>query len=221
MKKIIILMGVPGSGKGTQAKKISEKYNYGHISTGDLLRVLDSNPGGDVDDKKMLQDMKEGELVADELIFKLAFGEIKKYLDQGKGVVLDGAIRNLLQAKKYQEFFEKENVANEILVLEIALSDEESFNRLTKRRVCVECKEIIPWIPSTYNLKECLKCGGELKPRTDDDPEVAKKRILEQGNEAIWPILDYYSNLGLLSRIMGENSIDEVTKEIDKMINDK
>ena len=66
-------MGAPGSGKGTQAKKIAEKYNYGHISTGDLLRALAENPEAPEEDKKMLEDMKAGKLVSDELIYKLAF----------------------------------------------------------------------------------------------------------------------------------------------------
>ncbi len=65
MKKIIILVGVPGSGKGTQAKKLALKYNYGHISTGDLLRALDTDPNGDPEDKKKLEDMISGKLVSD------------------------------------------------------------------------------------------------------------------------------------------------------------
>ena len=103
MKRIIILMGVPGSGKGTQARKLVQKYNYGHISTGDLLRALDNDENADKQDKQKLADMKAGKLVADDLIYKLAFAEMDKYLDAGQGVILDGAIRNVEQAKKYQE----------------------------------------------------------------------------------------------------------------------
>ena len=96
-------MGVPGSGKGTQARKLVQKYNYGHISTGDLLRALDNDENADKQDKQKLADMKAGKLVADDLIYKLAFAEMDKYLDAGQGVILDGAIRNVEQAKKYQE----------------------------------------------------------------------------------------------------------------------
>ena len=96
-------MGVPGSGKGTQAKKIAQKYGYGHISTGDLLRALDADANGNPEDKQKLAEMKSGKLVSDDLIYKLAFQEMDKYLDAGQGVVLDGAIRNVEQAKKYQE----------------------------------------------------------------------------------------------------------------------
>ena len=218
MKKVIILLGAPGSGKGTQAKKIVEKHDYGHISTGDLLRALDANPNAEPEDKKMLANMKAGKLVADKLIYKLAFQEIEKYLNQGNGVVLDGAIRNLDQAKKYQEFFTEKNLAKDVLVLEIALSDEESFNRLTQRRMCVACGEIIPWIPATYSLTVCPKCGGEIKPRPDDSEEVIKKRIIDQGNEAIRGILDYYNKRGVLKRVDGGKTMEEVEKEIGRLL---
>ena len=97
-------MGVPGSGKGTQARKLVEKYNYGQISTGDLLRALGSDKNADEQDKQKLADMKAGKLVSDDLIYKLAFAEMDKYLDSDRGIILDGAIRNLEQAKKYQEY---------------------------------------------------------------------------------------------------------------------
>ena len=218
MKKIIIFLGPPGSGKGTQAKKVAEKFGYGHISTGDLLRALDADAGGDPADKKMLAEMKAGKLVADTLIYKLAFREIEKYLDRGLGVVLDGAIRNVEQANKYREFFISNNLEDEVLVIEIALTDEESFNRLTKRRVCVNCGEIIPWLPATYDLTACPKCGGELKTRRDDDPKVIKKRITEQGNTAIAPIADYYDKLGVLQKVDGMGTIEEVEQNISKVL---
>jgi len=214
MKRIIIFLGPPGCGKGTQAKKVAAKYNYGHISTGDLLRALENDPSGDSADKKLLAEMKAGKLVSDNLIYKLAFREIEKYLAAGQGVVLDGAIRNLAQAQKYQEFFESKKLSSEVLAVEIALTDEESFNRLTKRRVCTQCGEIIPWLPATKDLKACPKCGGELKTRADDDPEVIKKRIVEQGNTALRPILDYYDALGVLKKVDGMGTIEEVERQI-------
>lgn len=218
MKKIIILIGVPGSGKGTQAKKLAEKNEYGHISTGDLLRSLEADPNVEPEDKKRLDDMRAGKLVSDELIYKLVFQEIEKYLDQGKGVVLDGAIRNVGQAKYYQEFFASKKIADEVVVVNIALSDEEAYERLTKRRVCVGCKEILPWIPSTYSITICPKCGGVLQPREDDAPKVVEKRIEEQGNKAIQPILDYYNELGILIEIDGKKGIEEVEEEIDRVL---
>lgn len=218
MKKIIILMGVPGSGKGTQARILKQKFNYGHISTGDLLRALDADPNGNPEDKKMLADMKAGKLVSDSLIYKLAFQEIEKYLDNNQGVILDGAIRNIDQAKKYQEFFIEKGLADEVIVLEIKLSDETSWNRLTKRKVCPTCGFILPYSPENELKTVCPECGGELIIRKDDDPEIIKKRIQDQGNQAIAPILNYYKDLGVLVSIDGEENIDRVDEEVCKIL---
>lgn len=214
MKKVIILMGVPGSGKGTQAKKLVERYGYGHISTGDLLRALAVDPDAPLEDKQKLEDMKAGKLVASDLIYKLAFKEIEKYLDDGKGVVLDGAIRNVEQARKYDEFFAKKNISDEVIVIEVKLSDETSYNRLTKRKVCQSCGFILPYSKENEKKKECPDCSGELIVRQDDNPETIKKRIEEQGNRVMGPILAYYKGNGVLKSVGGEGSIEEVHTEI-------
>ena len=218
MKKILIFLGPPGSGKGTQAKKVAERFLYGHISTGDLLRALSADPNADPKDKELLEEMKAGRLVSDELIYKLSFKEIEKYLSVGKGVVLDGANRSVNQAQKYQDFFIQKNLANEVLALEISLTDEEAFNRLTKRRVCARCTAIIPYLPATKDLSECPNCGGKLQVRADDDPMVIEKRIQEQGNNALAPILKYYEELNILQKVNGMQSIEKVEKDINKIL---
>ena len=212
-------MGVPGSGKGTQARQLVQKYNYGHISTGDLLRALDKDEQADPLDKQKLVEMKAGKLVADDLIYKLAFAEMDKYLDAGRGVILDGAIRNVEQAKKYQEYFAQKDLLNEVLVFEISLSDESSFKRLTKRKVCASCGFILPYSPENEKKHICPECGGELIVRSDDNPETAKQRIAEQGNVAIQPILNYYQELGCLVKVNGELSIKEVWEESLVLLN--
>lgn len=211
-------MGVPGSGKGTQARILKQKFNYGHISTGDLLRALDADPDGDLEDKKMLADMKAGKLVADDLIYKLAFKEIEKYLNNNQGIVLDGAIRNVDQAKEYQKFFIKKNVADEVIVIEIKLSDETSWNRLTKRKVCPSCGFILPYSLENELRIDCPECGDKLIIRKDDNPDTIKKRIEDQGNKAIEPILNYYQELGLLVNVDGEKNIDKVDEEVCKIL---
>ena len=218
MHKIIVFIGPPGSGKGTQAKKIVEKYGYGHISTGDLLRALDKSSSVEVDEKKALLNMKAGNLVPNWLVYRLAFREIDKYLDSGKGVVLDGAIRNLEQAEKYHEYFMSKGMDENVLVLEVALSNEESFNRLTKRRICSSCGELVPWLDSTKDLKSCSKCGRELTVRKDDDENVVKERIVKQGNKAIQPLVEYYKELGILRSVDGMKSIAEVEKQIEEVL---
>ena len=217
-KKIIIMIGPPGSGKGTQAKKIAAKYGYNHLSTGDLLRSLATQPDLNATEKEAVAQMKAGNLVPDALIYKLVFDKIADEINAGRGVVLDGAIRNLEQAQGFQNFFKEKNLTAEVLALEIALSDKDSFDRLTKRRVCVQCGEIIPWLPTTKNLKSCPKCGGKLQTRQDDDPKIIKERIKKQGNKATAPITKFYKKLGVLKTVDGNQSIEKVEKYVEKAL---
>lgn len=207
-------MGVPGSGKGTQARKLVQRFGVAHISTGDLLRSLDSDPNADKEDKAKLAQMKAGKLVSDDLIYKLAFAEIKKNLDINKTVVLDGAIRTVEQAQKYEEFFVSLNLENEIIVIEIKLSDATSYNRLTKRKVCPACGFILPYTKENDLKIDCPECGDKLIVRKDDNPETIEKRIKEQGNVALAPILDFYREKGLLVTVDGEKNIDEVDEVV-------
>jgi len=219
-KKIIIMIGPPGSGKGTQAKKIAAKYNYGHISTGDLIRALGARTDLDSRDKEIIENtVKKGMLAPDELIYRLTFREIDKNLAEGRGVVLDGAVRNVAQAAEFQKFFDSRNLGGEAVAIEIALSDEDAYDRLAKRRVCGSCGEIIPWLPETKGITSCPKCGGTLSIRQDDDPEVIKKRIAEQGNKALAPILEYYAKMGMLKKINGDQPIEKVEADLDEFLN--
>lgn len=218
MKKIIIMIGPPGSGKGTQAKKIAEKYNYRHISTGDLLRALALQPQLNATEKEAVAQMKAGNLVSDNLIYKLVFDKIEADIAAGRGVVLDGAIRNLEQANGFQKFFAKKKLEDEILALEIYLSDEDSFNRLTKRRACSVCGEIVPWLSEFKKIKKCPKCGGELQIRQDDDVKIVKERIAKQGNNALAPLINFYQELGVLKKIDGNQTIEDVENDIGKVL---
>lgn len=217
MKKIIIVIGPPGSGKGTQAKRIAKKYGYGHISTGDLLRKVSMSKELSQDEARALEAMKAGQLVSDEIIYKLAFAEIEKHFAIGVGVVLDGAIRSVAQAQAYQDFFEKKGYTNEVLVLDIALSDTEAFVRLTSRRICSHCGEIIP-AGTTRHYSVCPKCAGELVTRSDDNADVVKKRIEAQGNTPLLPIRNWYEDRGLLVMIDGAAPIEAVEENIENIL---
>lgn len=216
MKKILIFLGPPGSGKGTQAKKIAAKYGYAHISTGDLLRSLAADANAAPDEKEALVAMKHGKLVPDWLIYRLGFKAIEKNIEVGSGVVLDGAIRNVAQAQEYQKFFKEKNVQDEVLALEIAINDDESLKRLSSRRVCSTCGEIIPAGMDTFT--QCPKCGGKLVTRADDSVEVVRGRIEIQGNKAIEPVREFYQSLGELTVIDGMQPIEKVEKEIEKLL---
>src|SRR3989338_429507 len=194
MAKVIILMGVPGSGKGTQAEILAKKLNYGHISTGNLLRKLADDKNADPNDLAMLDDMKDGKLVDDELIYRLVFSEMEKYFLLNKGIILDGAIRSVEQAEKYQRFFKEKGVENNVVVIDVNISDKLSLERLLHRK------------ETSNGLRD------------DDQLEIMKKRIEEQGNEAIKPILYFYESLGLLKRVSGERSIEEVGKSIMEIL---
>ncbi len=218
-KKVIILLGVPGSGKGTQARLLVNDLGMAHISTGDLLRALEVDPQGDPNDKQKLADMKAGKLVADDLIYKLAFKEIEQNLMVGKSVVLDGAIRSLEQAQKYDEFFTVLGLGSDsVLVIELHLDDDTSFKRLTRRKVCAECGEIIPYSVDNETQTVCKKCGGLLVVRADDNEATARKRILEQGNEKQLPVTEYYEQTGRLVCVDGSRDIAVVDAEVKKII---
>lgn len=188
MKKIIILLGIPGSGKGTQAAVIAEKFGHRHVSSGALLRALATDPVADPDDKAKAAAMQAGNLVADDLIYKLVFGEIQRELASARGVILDGAIRNLDQAKKYQEFFIVNNFADEVRVIHLDVPEDESVARLGKRQ------------------------------RADDQPEIIKKRLADQGSEALQPLVDFYESLGVLTRVNARQDIEHVSQDISKIL---
>ncbi len=214
MKKIIVLLGIPGSGKGTQAKRIAEKYRYGHISTGDLLRAFEKHPDASPEDKQLLQNMKQGKLVPDSLIYRLAFRAIDDFFSKHEGVVLDGAIRTRTQAEGYETYFRKKGVENEVVVVEIKLTDEEGMERMMKRKICEACGFIIPYSPHNDQLTICPKCGGKLIKREDDDISIIRNRMQEQGNASEKPVRDYYEEHGLLKEVDGRLEMDEVEKAI-------
>ena len=190
MKKIIVLLGIPGSGKGTQARLIAENYKYTHISTGNLFRAILADENADPEIVKAVERIKEGKMVEDEVVYKLAFGEIEKKMEESDGVVLDGAVRNLKQAEVYNKFFKDNNWQNDIMAIEIELTDEIAIERLLKRH----------------------------EGRTDDNKEVILKRMADQGNSKIRPIVDYYKKLGILKVVDGSKDIEIVTKEINEIL---
>jgi len=219
MKKIIILLGPPGCGKGTQAKKIAAKYGYGNTSSGSLLRALKKSGKMTEEEKEAIKGMEEGKLVPDWLVYKLVFAEVKRFFKEGKnGAILDGATRTKSQAEEFYNHFKD---AAEIVAIEVAISDSESMDRLTKRRMCRDCQEIIPWTPDTYHIKKCPKCEGELETRPDDELKIIQNRIVEQGNKALKPVLDFYKKLGILKVVDGMGTIEEVNKKIEEILNEK
>ena len=196
----LIFIGAQASGKGTQAKIISEKLGLKHISTGDLLRSAAGKLKEEID-----YYINEGNLVPDELIFRL----LKAKIAGLNGFILDGFPRNLEQA----EMLEKITKIDKIIDIEI--SDATAVKRISGRRNCPKCGKIYNIYTNPKPKKEnlCDDCGTKLFQIVDDTVEAAKKR-LEIYHKETEPILKKYPSV----RINGEMEIEEVTREIERLL---
>lgn len=215
--KIIIPLGVSGSGKGTQAKLLVEKLDLGYIGTGDLVRTRKKT--GDFTGGKIGETIDRGKFLPTVLITKMLMDTLEelKNKEPFRGFVLDGAPRKLDEAQLVDqalEWYEWEKYSH---VLLIDVREAEATLRLSNRRMCVECKKIIPYIGELKNFKKCDTCGGDLATRADDTPEGIKNRIAEYKERTV-PVIDYYEKQGRLIRINGEQSIGAVHQEILKAI---
>ena len=207
--KVFILIGPPGSGKGTQAKKVSEFLNYSFISTGDVLReeVKKKTKLGNIVKKYM----EKGALVPDDLMLKI----IKKNLKKKKGIVLDGFPRTINQAKGLDEILKNKSLKID-KVFYLKVKDEEIIKRLSSRRICPKCQSVYNLITKKpKNDEVCDICNIKLIQRDDDKEEVIRKR-LEVYNEETKELLNYYKDKIL--EINGEGNPEEVFEKIKKYL---
>ena len=206
----IILMGLPGAGKGTQASVIVKKFPIPHISTGDMFRkaIKDETDLG----KEAKSYMDRGELVPDEVTVGIVKERISED-DAKKGFLLDGFPRTIDQAESLSQIMSE--LDREIdAVINIEVPEEELMNRLTGRRICEKCG-------TTYHLVFnppkvdgiCDIDGGKLYQREDDNPETVSNRLSVNVKQSK-PILEYYNNKGVLKNIDGSKDIDEVTNDV-------
>ncbi len=213
----IIILGPPGSGKGTQAKLLAEKFKLEYVGSGNTLRLRQKL--SDFTGKKLAKVMNRGELVPSLVVMDLAANELEKFKKHPKinGFVLDGWTRTVMEAVLMDEALSWYEWDKNIKVLLIDISSKESFNRLTKRRQCEKCGKLIPWIGKFKKLKECDECGGKLMTRPDDNLQSIKKRLEEYKNETMKSI-NYYKKQGRLIKIDGEQSIENVFQDILKVL---
>ena len=208
----IILLGAPGAGKGTQAKKISEKFGIPHISTGDILRN-ECKMGTDLG-KKAENFMHDGKLVPDTLIIEIIKNKIAAKGSE-KDFLMDGFPRTLNQAEMFDEMLVSLDLEID-RVINIIVTNDKLVKRLTSRRVCHRCSNICkidsPEIAHEDKAR-CPICGGELHKRADDGLEVIEER-LKVYEKQTKPLIDYYSKKGLLSNVDGLGSEEEVTERI-------
>src|SRR5512139_97041 len=202
----IVLLGAPGAGKGTQAKKLVEKFPIPHISTGDLLRAAVA--AGTALGKEAKSFMDRGELVPDSVVLGMVEERLKQD-DCKKGYILDGFPRNTAQAEALDKMLAALNMSlTGALIVDVPFED--LMKRLTGRRTCKACGQMYN-IYSSPPKKEgvCDKCGGELFQR-DDDKEATIKKRLDVYSAQTAPLFDYYSKKGILKSVDGTGSIDAI-----------
>ncbi|HIX99243.1 adenylate kinase [Faecalicatena fissicatena] len=206
----IIMLGAPGAGKGTQAKKIAAKYGIPHISTGDIFRANIKN--GTELGKKAKTYMDQGLLVPDELVVDLVVDRVNQD-DCKNGYVLDGFPRTIPQAEALTEALAKMGQKVDYAI-DVDVPDENIVRRMGGRRACVGCGATyhVEYAP-TKKEGICDVCGGELILRDDDKPETVQKR-LNVYHEQTQPLIDYYTKAGILKTVDGTVDIDDVFQAI-------
>ncbi|MBQ3115780.1 MAG: adenylate kinase [Clostridia bacterium] len=203
----VILLGAPGSGKGTQAAYITDKYDLPHISTGDLFRdnIKNQTPLG----QKVKAIMDTGNLCPDDLTVAMVKERLKEK-DCENGYLLDGFPRNLFQAGE----LDKIDAPDVVINIEVDL--EKIEHRITGRRSCANCKNSFH-VDFIGDREACPDCGGKLVIRKDDNAETVRERLAVYQAQTL-PLEEYYSKQGKLVSVDGDKSIEEVFAQIVKVL---
>ncbi|MGB0036904.1 MAG: adenylate kinase [Candidatus Acidiferrales bacterium] len=214
LKRALIFLGPPGAGKGTQAKRIAERYHVPHLSTGDMFR--DSVSRGTELGRMAKPIMDRGELVPDDIVMGMVEERLAR-LDCAGGFVFDGFPRTIPQAEKLDAILERLGFGKP-LVLDVQVSEDKLLRRLTGRWTCSVGGEI-------YNIYEqppkvggiCDRDGGKLTQRSDDRPEVVKERLAAY-ERLTKPLADYYRRKGALEIVDGSLSVEEVSRTLNQIL---
>ncbi|MCS6816089.1 MAG: adenylate kinase [Blastocatellia bacterium] len=210
---IIVLMGMPGAGKGTQARLLAERFGWPKISTGDILREIaetETELG-----RIVRETQKAGQLVSDEILAEI-LRERTAQADCQRGYVLDGYPRTAAQAAFLEELANAQG--KRVLVINIAVSRESLTRRLAGRRSCPQCGEIYNlWLKPPREDEQCDRCRVPLVQRADDVPEAIEKRY-DVYREKTAPLLEYYRQRGAFFEVDGERSIEEIFEQIEAIV---
>lgn len=210
----IVMLGAPGAGKGTQAKRIAARYQIPHISTGDIFRanIKEGTPLG-MEAKKY---MDQGMLVPDELTTNLVTDRVTQP-DAVRGYVLDGFPRTIPQAECLDQALNKDGAHIEYAI-NVDVPDENIIRRMAGRRACLSCGATyhLEYIP-TQKDGICDHCGEEIVLRDDDKPETVKKR-LDVYHAQTQPLIDYYKKQGILVNVDGTRNMDDIFADIAEIL---
>ncbi len=207
----LVLLGAPGSGKGTQAERISRETSLMHVSTGDLFRQAEKD--GTELGKQAKSYVEKGLLVPDEVVIKMV---LERIAGNKKGFILDGFPRTIEQAKALDRALADGGVDWAVY---IEVSREELIRRLTGRWICRQCQRPYHLVSSPPKVAgRCDVCGGELYQRPDDTVETVQKRLEVYFNQTA-PLVDYYREKSKLLEIDGEKSIEEVERQLVAKLN--
>ena len=210
----IIMLGAPGAGKGTQAKKIADKYQIPHISTGDIFRA-NIKEGTELG-KKAKSYMDQGQLVPDELTLELIMDRFQNP-DCKNGYVLDGFPRTIPQAEALTEALAKKGETIDYAI-NVEVPDENIINRMGGRRACLSCGSTYHIVYAPTKVEGiCDRCGEKLVLRDDDKPETVKNRLNVYHNQT-QPLIEYYTKQGKLAEVDGTQSMEDVFNAIVKIL---
>ncbi|MCI6886059.1 MAG: adenylate kinase [Lachnospiraceae bacterium] len=210
----IIMLGAPGAGKGTQAKKIAEKYGIPHISTGDIFRA--NIKGGTELGMKAKAYMDQGQLVPDDVTIGMLLDRISE-ADCTGGYVLDGFPRTIPQAESLTEALNQRGEKMDYAI-NVDVPDEAIVTRMSGRRACLSCGatyHVVYNAPKSEGI--CDACGEALVLRDDDKPETVQKRLTVYHDQT-QPLINYYQNEGILVTVDGTKELNEVFKDITAVL---
>lgn len=210
----IVMLGAPGAGKGTQAKMIAAKYEVPHISTGDIFRANIKN--GTELGKKAKEYMDQGLLVPDELTVDLVIDRLSQD-DCGKGYILDGFPRTIPQAQALDAALSKRGEKMDYAI-DVDVPDENIVNRMSGRRACTGCGATYHIVHNPSKKGDlCEVCGETLILRDDDKPETVQKRLTVY-HEQTQPLIDYYTQQGILKTVDGTQDMNDVFADVTKIL---
>ena len=215
MSKIIVLMGAPGAGKGTQARLLQERLHLPQISTGDMFRALAQTQSPLAEEVRVIQ--QSGNLIPDELVIRVVEDRTAKD-DCQNGYILDGFPRTAAQAEMLEQLAVRQQKKLSTILIDTDIELLEK--RMTGRRSCPICGEIynIYFKPPRNDNRCDLHPEAELIHRADDTSERVRVR-LETYNRETEPLIDYYQRTGRLRRVRGTESPEDIYREIERIVN--